>query len=310
MILCCGDALIDMIPSTDAAGAPCLVPHGGGAVFNTAIALGRLGIATGFLSGLSTDLFGELLIENLHASEVATTHVIISNRPTTLAFVKLNNGDATYTFYDENTAGRMLDPADLPRIPRDVTALYFGGISLINEPAAEFYRALAQHEAGKRVIVMDPNIRASFISDEPRYRKRLAQMIAVTDILKVSDEDLNWIVPGPLTPGEKAAILREQGPDILILTRGSEGATAYFGDDQTVDVPVKKVTVADTVGAGDTFNAGFLASLQSHGLLTLAGLKTLSAEHLTQALDYGTRVAAITVSRHGANPPWAQEVGA
>jgi len=111
MIICCGEALIDMIPVGDGQS---LKPHAGGAVFNTAIALGRLGLSPRFLSGISTDLFGKILMDALHSSDVTTDLVIRSDRPTTLAFVELTDGNARYVFYDENTAGRMLDPDDLP----------------------------------------------------------------------------------------------------------------------------------------------------------------------------------------------------
>ncbi len=308
MILCCGEALIDMIPSADTTGRQSYVPHAGGAIFNTAIALGRLGVRTGFVSGISTDLFGTILRDELRASGVATDQLVLSDRPTTLAFVDLVDGHATYVFYDENTAGRMLDPADAPQIPNDVSALYFGGISLISEPAAEFYLALALREAGTRVIIADPNIRRSFIRDEARYRARLDKLIAHVDILKVSDEDLDWMVPGGAPLMEKAKILRDQGPGIVVVTRGSAGANAIFGEDASVEVPAMKVKVADTVGAGDTFNAGLLAGLAQQGLLTREGIATIDAQGMAGALERGARVAAVTVSRAGANPPWAHEV--
>jgi len=116
MILCCGEALIDMIPTPTLSGRDGFVPHTGGAVFNTAIALGRLGVKAGLLTGLSDDMFGQQLTEGLTASHVDTSHVITSSRPTTLAFVQLRDGHATYSFYDENSAGRMLEVADLPAV--------------------------------------------------------------------------------------------------------------------------------------------------------------------------------------------------
>ena len=248
MIVCCGEALIDMIPQADPNGGQSLKPHAGGAVFNTAIALGRLGVSSYFLSGVSTDMFGKMLLQELHGSRVDTGLVIRSDRPTTLAFVELTDGHASYVFYDENTAGRMLDPNELPEIPQAAQAMYFGGISLINEPAADFYLALALRESKRRVIVADPNIRANFVTDEARYRARLNQLIACVDILKVSDEDLDWIVPGPLTQIEKADVLRERGPKVIVLTRGGDGACAFFGNDLMVEVPVEKVEVADRGG--------------------------------------------------------------
>lgn len=308
MIVCCGEALIDMIPQADPNGGQSLKPHAGGAVFNTAIALGRLGVSSYFLSGVSTDMFGKMLLQELHCSRVDTGLVIRSDRPTTLAFVELTDGHASYVFYDENTAGRMLDPNELPEIPQAAQAMYFGGISLINEPAADFYLALALRESKRRVIVADPNIRANFVTDEARYRARLDQLIACVDILKVSDEDLDWIVPGPLTQIEKADVLRERGPKVIVLTRGGDGACAFFGNDLMVEVPVEKVEVADTVGAGDTFNAGFLASLSQNGVLAKATVERLLPADLNAALELGAKVAAITVSRPGANPPWHREL--
>ncbi|MFT6683500.1 MAG: fructokinase, partial [Loktanella salsilacus] len=145
MIICCGEALIDMLPRETPAGEAAFAPYAGGAVFNTAIALGRLGSQVQFFSGLSSDLFGEQLRTVLADSKVDSSPSHISDRPTTLAFVRLLNGHATYAFYDENTAGRMLTAADLPDITAD--ALFFGGISLVVEPCGEAYKALMLREA-------------------------------------------------------------------------------------------------------------------------------------------------------------------
>ena len=128
MILSCGEALIDMLPRRTEGGEDAFAPYPGGAVFNTAIALGRLGAPSGFLSGVSTDLFGQLLTAALAASGVDTAFLVRSARPTTLAFVTLRDGQASYAFYDDNTAGRMIRPGDLPTLPETVEALFFGGI--------------------------------------------------------------------------------------------------------------------------------------------------------------------------------------
>ena len=308
MILCCGEALIDMIASQTAGGEVAFVPHAGGAIFNTAIALGRLGASVGLVSGLSSDLFGDLLRARLAASSVDARHALTSDRPTTLAFVQLVDGHARYTFYDENSAGRVLDPAQLPTLPDAATALYFGGISLINDPAATFYATLAQRESTRRVIVIDPNIRPGFITDTAAYRARLDRLFACADIVKVSDEDLDWILPGPGAQHDKLAALCARGPAIVILTEGAAGASALMANGQRIDVASQRVTVVDTVGAGDTFNAGVLAKLAKHGCLTKAALRDLDLDILRDALDFGARVAAITVSRSGANPPWAGEL--
>ncbi|WP_299405405.1 carbohydrate kinase [uncultured Roseobacter sp.] len=308
MILCCGEALIDMIPKVSDQNETSFVPHSGGAVFNTAIALGRLGCKTGFITGLSRDLFGAQLAKSLEDSNVDCSLAIQSDLPTTLAFVQLKDGQASYTFYDENTAGRSLTPELMPDLPDAAQALYFGGISLISEPCADFYAALALREAAARLIVMDPNIRAAFIKDETRYRDRLDRMIAVADIVKVSDEDLDWIVPGTGGLESEARNLCAQGPRVVIVTRGADGAQAFLKDGAAVEVPAERVSIVDTVGAGDTFNAGVLAKLAENGLLTKSRLADIDADTLHNALRHGVKVAAVTVSRAGANPPWAHEI--
>ncbi len=192
MIICCGEALIDMLPRTSTAGEPALAPYSGGAVFNTAIALGRLGVPVEFFSGLSSDLFGEQLRASLAASKVGSRFAHISARPTTLAFVHLVDGHASYVFYDENTAGRMLSEADLPVLGAEVDAMLFGAISLIPEPCGSTYEALMARECARRVIMLDPNIRPAFIPDREKHLARMNRMVAMADIVKLSDEDLKW----------------------------------------------------------------------------------------------------------------------
>jgi len=308
MILCCGEALIDMIPTRSVKGPDGFVPHPGGSVFNTAIALGRLGVETGMLSGISTDLFGQKLMTALSDSHVDTALVVRSDRPSTLAFVQLTDGQASYSFFDENSAGRMLQSADFPGIPKDVSALYFGGISLACEPAADAYTDLLMSESTHRAVMVDPNIRSAFIQDIERYQARIAKVIAHADVVKVSDEDLNWLHPGPATLREKVDLVLEAGPSLVILTMGGEGATGYLSNGTEVFVPAREVTIVDTVGAGDTFNAGVLCKLSELGVLSKKKLASLSENAVKEALAYGSRVAAVTVSRPGADPPRRNEL--
>ena len=308
MILCCGEALIDMVAAPSLDGPDGFVPHSGGAVFNTAIALGRLGARAGMLTGLSHDMFGDQLADALKASDVDTTHIIRSDRPSTLAFVKLEDGQASYSFFDENSAGRMIRAEDMPELTSDITALFFGGISLASDPSASAYAALLDRQGGSRAVMIDPNIRPLFITDAEGYRRRMAAMIRQADIVKVSDEDLNWLNPAPLTQAEKISAMLDTGPSVVIVTQGAEGAIATLSDGTSIAVPAVKTNVVDTIGAGDTFNAGFLAKLSELGLLTPEALGTLDPDALRDAMTYGARVAAITVSRAGANPPWANEL--
>ena len=306
MILCCGEALIDMLPRETTEGGTAFVPFAGGSVFNTAIALGRLSVPTGFFSGLSSDFFGEVLRDALARSNVDYSYSAISDRPTTLAFVRLVDGQARYAFYDENTALRMLSESDIPLIDDAIDALLFGCISLISEPCGSVYEALMTREASKRVMFLDPNIRAGFVTDREKHLARMKRMIALADVVKLSDEDLDWF-------GEKgshdeiAAEWLKLGPKLIVITKGAHGADAYTAK-ATVRVPGVKVDVVDTVGAGDTVNAGILASLHGQGLLTKEAVANLDEDQIHAAVALGVRAAAITVSRAGANPPWAHEM--
>ncbi len=306
MILCCGEALIDMLARETAAGEHAFAPYPGGAVFNTALALGRLGAASGFFSGIARDLFGEMLMQALSASKVDASLVVRSARPTTLAFVTLNGGQARYAFYDEATAGRMLSPADLPTLPGTVKSLFFGGISLVAEPCGSAYEALMTREAGRRMCMIDPNIRPNFITDAAAYRARIWRLLALSDIVKLSDEDLAWLTgPGPIEAGARAVLAR--GARLVFITEGAKGAHAFWGD-QAAFEPARKVAVSDTVGAGDTFNAGVLAALARAGALGKGDVAGIGADLVQGALRLGVQAAAVTVSRAGANPPWAEEL--
>lgn len=307
MILCCGEALIDMIPHSTDVGRDGFVPFSGGAIFNTAVALGRLGADVSMMTGLSDDMFGQQLSAELKASNVGTDLIATRALPTTLAFVQLVDGHARYSFYDENTAGRSLLVEDLPQLDASVQALYFGGISLCSLPAADTYAAFAEREAG-RTIMLDPNIRPSFVDDEPAYRARLARIIAVSDIVKVSDEDLSWIFPDAADLNAAVSEMLKAGPKLLILTRGGEGASAYHQQGWRVDVAARKAEVVDTVGAGDTFNAGVLAKTAELELLSPEAIETLTEDAARDILAFGADVAAVTVSRAGANPPWRHEL--
>ena len=305
MILCAGEALIDMLPRESTRGEPSFAPHVGGAVLNTAVALARLGCGTGFLSGLSTDLFGSQIADALARDGVDASLAHRSDRPTTLAFVTLTGGQARYAFYDENTAGRMLSEADLPeRI--EAEACFFGGISLAVEPCADTYEALSARLAPTIPTMIDPNVRPSFIADRDAYTARIWRMIERSDIVKISDEDLDWLIDGG-TIDDKARQMQARGPALVCLTRGAEGATGITADAE-VQVPSRRVEVVDTVGAGDTFNAGVLASLSDQGLLTKDRLRSLPVEAIEAALSLGAKAAAVTVSRAGANPPTRAEL--
>jgi fructokinase len=306
MIMCCGEALIDMLPRTSTLGEDAYAPYAGGAIFNTAIALGRLGVPTAFFTGLSDDMMGDLLRKTLRESGVDYSYCATLSRPTTVAFVKLVDGHATYAFYDEGTAGRMITEAELPALGDDCEALHFGAISLIPEPCGTTYEALLTREHASRVISLDPNIRPGFIKDKDAHLGRIRRMAAMSDIVKFSDEDLAWFG----LDGDEEALARHwlhHGAKLVVVTRGAEGAVGYTANHK-VTVPSERVTVVDTVGAGDTFDAGVLASLKMQNLLTKQQVARLDESQIGKALALGAKAAAVTVSRAGANPPWAREI--
>ena len=305
MILCCGDALIDMIPADLPGGGKGFVPHVGGAVFNTSIALGRLEMKPSFFHAISTDLFGEMLARELHASHVDFSLAPRVERPTTLAFVMLTDGQARYVFYDEASAGRMLSEQDLPTLPQEIDALFFGGISLVAEPCGSTFEALMMRERARRFVMVDPNIRPAFIRDETAYRARLSRMLGAADIVKLSEEDLEWLAPGH--EDEAVAGLVAQGVHAVLVTRGEAGATAVT-EGGSVSVKPPRTRVVDTVGAGDAFNAGFIEGLAGLGLLSKDGIRRAGPDALERCLARAVEVAAATVARQGANPPRLTEL--
>ena len=157
-------------------------------------------------------------------------------------------------------------------------------------------------EAPKRLTMIDPNVRPTFVQDRAAFTARIARMIGMADIVKLSDEDADWLF-GKTDPQALLAM----GPKVVLITEGGDGATAHTARG-AVHVAAPRITVADTVGAGDTFNAGFLAALDRAGLLSREAVANLSDAALRDALSLGTRAAAITCSRPGANPPWAHEI--
>lgn len=306
MILCCGEALIDFLPREGRDGAAVFQPVNGGSVYNTAIALGRLDVPVGLFAGISTDFFGDSLRQGLAHSKVSPKFLRIKPQHTTLAFVKLENGHARYSFVDDASAGRNLLKADLPKLPKSVAALHFGSISLIPEPCGGTYEALLKREAKSRIISIDPNIRASQIKDRKKHLARLTRLMALADIVKISDEDVKWMT-GKSDLAAAAKKWLKAGAKLVAITRGGEGVEVFAKATQ-VSLNAPRVVVADTVGAGDTFTAGFLAYLHRQGLLTKKAIAALDEARMKGAADFAMKAAAVTVSRPGADPPWAREM--
>jgi fructokinase len=306
MIVSCGEALIDFLPVSGPDGALLFQPATGGSLFNVARGVGRLGVPAGFLGGLSRDLFGQMLSRSLAESGVDLGLAVLTDRPSTLAFVTFVNGSAVYAFFDEGSAGRMLTEPDLPKLPEAVAALHFGSFSLAAEPCATTLEALAKREQSRRVISLDINVRPSLTPDRAAYVARLDRMIAMADIVKLSEEDFAWL-HGNADFSAFARACLERGVKLVVLTRGGEGAVAHTAR-ETIDVAPIRVKVVDTVGAGDSFMSALLSRLYMGNRLSKPQVAALPRDALDDALRFAARAAAITVSRAGADSPWAREL--
>ncbi|MGA5553654.1 carbohydrate kinase family protein [Streptomyces lavendulocolor] len=293
MIVAAGESLIDLVPE-GAGPLSALVPRRGGGPYNTAVALGRLGAEAAFCSRVSTDAFGEVLLDGLRAAGVTTGLVQRGPEPTTLAVASVGaDGSAGYSFYAEGTADRLFElPGPLPDAVR---AIAFGTCSLVLEPGAGAYDALLRREAGRGVLtLLDPNVRPGLIPDADAHRERFLGRLPYVSLLKLSEEDAGWL-------GGSPAEWLAAGPSAVVLTRGSEGLMVFTGE-LTVSVPAVPVSVADTIGAGDTVNAALLHGLGSRSPAAL------DADEWADLLTFAARAAAVTCSRPGAEPPYAAEL--
>lgn len=307
MIVHTGEALIDFIPTAATDGSEAFRPSPGGSPYNSSIAAARLGVPVEFLGKLSRDFFGDQLLKRLLDNNVGTEMVQRSGDPSTLAFVKKNEaGEARYAFFADGAADRNFRPEDVPPLGDDVQAIVFGSISLIADPVSATILDLVEREAPKRVVSFDPNIRDVLVSDETDYRGRVARGIAASSVVKVSDEDLEWIT-GSTDLEAGAHSLREQGPLLVVVTAGADGALAVF-DGGTVRVDAVPTTVSDTIGAGDSFHAALLSWLYRAERLSQDGIQALTQAEAETMLAFAATVASRTCSRPGADPPYLSEL--
>jgi fructokinase len=306
MIVSCGEALIDFVPARTTAGEGAYVARPGGSPFNVAVTVGRLGYPAGFLGSVSSDFFGGQLLAALHKSNVDTRYVSRLDRPSTLAFVNLESVEPEYTFYDSEAAHRFWAPSG--EIARDVTILHFGSLSLIDEPAADHFAQLMVRQKGRCILTLDPNIRPTVVrGKEAAYRARLAAMLGLADVIKISGADLEWLDPLH-APAEIAAVWLAGGASIVVVTAGADGSTAYARDGRTIRRAALPIELVDTVGAGDSFMGALLAGLDAAGATTPAELALIDDAAIEGALAFAAEVSAITCSRAGADPPWSDEV--
>ncbi|MEV4174081.1 carbohydrate kinase [Nonomuraea sp. NPDC049709] len=301
---CVADAFTDRAAGGAAAGGLALRVLPGGGPANTAVALARLGTPARFLGRISGDVFGGLFREHLTSSGVDLSASVAAGEPSTLAVAALDaDGRAEYTFYADGTADWQWTPYELdPGRLGPVACLHTGSLALVREPGREAVAEFARAASRRATISIDPNVRPSLAAKDDY---QVARWCEWTDILKLSADDLDFLLPG--TPMEHACdTWHAAGARLIVITRGADGALVSL-DGARAAVPAPEVDVVDTVGAGDSFTAGLLHDLGARGLLG-GRLDDLDLETAVAAATFAARVSALTCSVAGANPPWAHRL--
>jgi fructokinase len=307
-IVVCGEALMDVFDGGATATGQALDARIGGSPLNVAIGLARLGQKAAFAGAIGSGFLGERLVAALRAEGVDTAAVARVAAPTTLALVGLDaRGVADYAFYGEGAADRQFRPEHLDAVPQGACAYQFGSYSIVVEPIAGTIRALIEREQAHGVVACDVNVRLNVVPDLARWRDTVAWMAGHASLLKLSDEDFTHLYPGE-APAARAAAWLRAGVSLVVLTRGSEGATAWGRTAGEVSVPPVPTPLVDTVGAGDTFQAATLAALAEHGWLSRTALAGLDAPAAAAVLGFAARAAALTCSRRGADLPRRAEL--
>lgn len=303
MIVVAGEALIDLIAAPD--GTLAAVPGGG--PYNCARTVARLGGSVTFLGRISTDRFGRMLHANLVADGVDVDRVVTTDDPTTLAVAELDPfGSATYHFYLDGTSSAGLTDAEaFGVLTPEVAALHVGTLGLVLEPAGTTIERLVQAASADVLVMLDPNCRPSATGDPAAFRRRVDSIARRADVVKVSEDDLRFLDPSA-APEAVVDRFLQLGVRVVLRTDGAGSVEVRTPTDQ-VSVPVPPVEVVDTVGAGDAFGGGFLAAWAAagHGRAELT-----SIEPVLEAVTFAIRVAGVTCSRAGADPPTLLELQA
>jgi fructokinase len=300
MILVLGEALVDLTRS--ATGT--IAAHLGGGPFNTARTIGRLDHDVAFIGRISTDAFGRDIRAALDTDGVSDSCLVPTDDPTTLALAELDAlGHANYRFYLDGTSMPGLTLDDIEGLPPTVDALHVGTLGLVLEPVATTAEHVIGRYAGRALVFADPNVRPLVVRDRPAYLARLDRVYRQSDIVKVSDADLEWLAPGVSIVTAAQRILH-LGPRLVLVTRGGDGQT-IVGRGFTAEQPAAPCTVVDTIGAGDSYSGGVLTWWLDNGKPDLGERDTALA-----ASAFGARVAAVTCSRAGADPPRRADLAA
>ena len=298
MIVVAGEALVDLVIDTEGA----VLAKLGGGPYNVARTIGRLGHPVTFLGALSYDRFGSQLFARLAADGVSADATVRTDLPTTLASAELNDkGAATYRFYLGGTSAPSLDV--VPAAAEAPEAVHAGTLGLVLEPMASTLIEYLLGLPSDTLVMIDPNCRAGVVTDRAAYVRRVDEACRRADVVKVSNDDTEYMSPGT-PPLVYARSLVARGVALVLVTLGAEGTWAVTAGGEQL-VPARRIEVADTIGAGDSFGGGFLTWWLDAGL----GRAQLGDQSLVaQATEAAQEVAAITCQRIGADPPWRAEL--
>ena len=308
MLLSCGDALVDVLPVTSVDGRDAAVPVAGGSCLNIAVGMARLGAPTGFVGGISTDLFGRMIADHAHMSQVDLRYATRSEHQTTLAFVRHVGGEPQYVFYDEATASRnwIYRRGSIPF--DEIEAIHVGSTTLASDNGAAQALAMIEDAAGSTTISFDPNCRPNLVRHKVRYVDQMNAFAAVANIVRMSDVDFEFLYGGS-DCGERAKSLIAAGASLVVVTRGIKGAQAWHREAGLVEVQAPAIDVVDTIGAGDSFQAALLFALRAIGRIKTSALVQMNSDELRRALSFASMCAAFTCGHAGADPPRQSDVG-
>ena len=309
MIATIGEALVDLIEQEDGRFQACL----GGSVCNFSLGLARQGVATTYLNPLSEDKFGKKFFSLLSDNGVSLADSVGSACPTSLAVVSLDaQGSPTYAFHRQGVADRDISAEALAaRFPVNFELLHTGGLALVPEDLEKILSAMQVATIRGAIISIDANLRPMVVKERDEYIEGVRLAIRHAHIVKVSDEDLDVLGLGDATLAELATILFDDSAvQLIALTRGSQGAALLTRACQVEMAAPRNLKVADTVGAGDCFHAGLIASLQRAGKLgTQQDLKQLDGGTLRSALQHAIASASLNIMRVGCDPAtWEETV--
>lgn len=310
MYLVCGEALFDVFstPAGSRSNRLNLEAVAGGSPFNVAVGLARLGTPCALFAGISNDHLGQQLRQVLDDEGVDGHYLVTFDAPTTLAMVALGAGGVPiYSFRGEGCADRLPCIEHLAPLGEEVRGIHVGSYSLVTTPIADTLLALVCRESANRLISLDPNIRLNVEPDVLRWRKRVEAFAERAHLIKVSDEDLALLYPDE-APESIAQRWLQEGRELVLLTRGGAGAHLFSRRHGELYVAARAVTVCDTVGAGDTFQAALLSYLHENGMDSPSSLAKIELGQLEALLGFAVQAAAITCSRRGPELPYRCEI--